>query len=156
MAAEAICLKQRSAFMHICVIGTGYVGLVSGACFAEFGMQVTCVDNIAEKIANLQEGLLPIHEPGLQELVDKGLREGRLSFTTDVAKAIEQALTIFIAVGTPAGENGATDMRYIDEVADNIGRHMNGYKVVATKSTVPVGTAKRITALIQAAQPEPV
>jgi UDPglucose 6-dehydrogenase len=142
--------------MHICVIGTGYVGLVTGACFAEFGMQVTCVDNVTAKIADLQEGILSIHEPGLQELVNKGLREGRLSFTTDVAKAIEQALVIFIAVGTPAGENGATDMRYIDEVADDIGRHMNGYKVVATKSTVPVGTAKRITALIQAAQPEPV
>jgi len=142
--------------MHICVIGTGYVGLVTGACFAEFGMQVTCVDNVTAKIADLQEGILSIHEPGLQELVNKGLREGRLSFTTDVAKAIEQALVIFIAVGTPAGENGATDMRYIDEVADDIGRHMNGYKVIATKSTVPVGTAKRITALIQAAQPEPV
>jgi len=142
--------------MHICVIGTGYVGLVTGACFAEFGMQVTCVDNVTTKIADLQEGILSIHEPGLQELVNKGLREGRLSFTTDVAKAIEQALVIFIAVGTPAGENGATDMRYIDEVADDIGRHMNGYKVIATKSTVPVGTAKRITALIQAAQPEPV
>ena len=142
--------------MHICVIGTGYVGLVTGACFAEFGMQVTCVDNVTAKIADLQEGILSIHEPGLQELVNKGLREDRLSFTTDVAKAIEQALVVFIAVGTPAGENGATDMRYIDEVADDIGRHMNGYKVIATKSTVPVGTAKRITALIQAAQPEPV
>ena len=142
--------------MHICVIGTGYVGLVTGACFAEFGMQVTCVDNVTAKIADLQEGILSIHEPGLQELVNKGLREGRLSFTTDVAKAIEQALVVFIAVGTPASENGATDMRYIDEVANDIGRHMNGYKVIATKSTVPVGTAKRITALIQAAQPEPV
>jgi UDPglucose 6-dehydrogenase len=142
--------------MHICVIGTGYVGLVTGACFAEFGMQVTCVDNVTAKIADLQEGILSIHEPGLQELVNKGLRDGRLSFTTDVAKAIEQALVIFIAVGTPAGENGATDMRYIEEVANDIGRHMNGYKVIATKSTVPVGTAKRIMALIQAAQPEPV
>jgi UDPglucose 6-dehydrogenase len=142
--------------MHICVIGTGYVGLVTGACFAEFGMQVTCVDNVTAKIADLQEGILSIHEPGLQELVNKGLRESLLSFTTDVAKAIEQALVIFIAVGTPAGENGATDMRYIDEVANDIGRHMNGYKVIATKSTVPVGTAKRIAALIQAAQPEPV
>ena len=142
--------------MHICVIGTGYVGLVTGACFAEFGMQVTCVDNVTAKIADLQEGVLSIHEPGLQELVNKGLREGRLSFTTDTAKAVEQALVIFIAVGTPAGENGATDMRYIDEVANDIGRYMNGYKVIATKSTVPVGTAKRITALIQAAQPEPV
>jgi UDPglucose 6-dehydrogenase len=142
--------------MHICVIGTGYVGLVTGACFAEFGMQVTCVDNVTAKIADLQEGILSIHEPGLQELVNKGLRESLLSFTTDVAKAIEQALVIFIAVGTPAGENGATDMRYIDEVANDIGRHMNGYKVIATKSTVPVGTAKRIATLIQAAQPEPV
>jgi UDPglucose 6-dehydrogenase len=142
--------------MHICVIGTGYVGLVTGACFAEFGMQVTCVDNVTAKIADLQEGILSIHEPGLRELVNKGLRDGRLSFTTDVAKAIEQALVIFIAVGTPAGENGATDMRYIEEVANDIGRHMNGYKVIATKSTVPVGTAKRIMALIQAAQPEPV
>ena len=141
--------------MHICVIGTGYVGLVSGACFAEFGMQVTCVDNVAEKIADLEEGILPIHEPGLQELVNKGIREGRLNFTTDVVKAIEQALVIFIAVGTPAGENGATDLRYVDEVADTIGRHMQDYKVIATKSTVPVGTAKRITAHIQAAQPIP-
>jgi UDPglucose 6-dehydrogenase len=142
--------------MHICVIGTGYVGLVSGSCFAEFGMQVTCVDNIAEKIADLEEGILPIHEPGLQELVNKGIREGRLGFTTDVVKAIEQALVIFIAVGTPAGENGATDLRYVDEVADTIGRHMQDYKVIATKSTVPVGTAKRIQARVKAAQPVPV
>ena len=142
--------------MHICVIGTGYVGLVTGACFAEFGMQVTCVDNVTAKIADLQEGILSIHEPSLKELVNKGLREGRLSFTTDTAKAIEQALVIFIAVGTPAGENGATDMRYVDEVADDIGRYMNGYKVIATKSTVPVGTAKRITKIIQTAQLEPV
>lgn len=142
--------------MHICVIGTGYVGLVSGACFAEFGMQVTCYDIDAEKIANLQEGILPIHEPGLQELVDKGIREGYLGFTTDEAKAIEQAFAIFIAVGTPAGENGATDMRYVDEVSDTIGRHMRDYKVIATKSTVPVGTAKRIRARIEAIQTEPV
>jgi UDPglucose 6-dehydrogenase len=141
--------------MHVCVIGTGYVGLVSGSCFAEFGMQVTCVDNIAKKIADLEEGILPIHEPGLQELVNKGIREGRLNFTTDVVKAIEQALVIFIAVGTPAGENGATDLRYVDEVADTIGRHMQDYKVIATKSTVPVGTAKRIQARIKAAQPVP-
>lgn len=142
--------------MHICVIGTGYVGLVSGACLAEFGMRVACVDNVAAKIADLQEGRLPIHEPGLQELVNKGLREGCLSFTTDAAKAIEESLAIFIAVGTPAGENGATDLRYVDEVADTIGRCMSDYKVIATKSTVPVGTAKRIRERIQAAQPEPV
>src|SRR5919109_2589553 len=127
--------------MHISVIGTGYVGLVTGACFAEFGVQVACVDNVAAKIAALQEGQLPIHEPGLQEMVTKNLREGRLTFTTDIAKAIEQALVIFIAVGTPSNSNGAADLRYIDEVADAIGRHMRDYKVIATKSTVPVGTA---------------
>jgi UDPglucose 6-dehydrogenase len=142
--------------VHISVIGTGYVGLVSGACFAEFGVQVACVDKVAEKIAELQEGRLSMHEPGLQELVDRGLREGRLTFTTDIAKAIEQALVIFIAVGTPAGANGAADLRYVDEVADTIGRHMHEYKVIATKSTVPVGTAVRIKERIQAAQTKPV
>ncbi len=142
--------------MHLCVIGTGYVGLVSGACLAEFGMQVTCVDNVVEKIADLQEGKLSIHEPRLQELVNKGLRAGQLSFTTEVAKAIEQALVIFIAVGTPAETNGATNLRYVDEVADAIGRYMRDYKVVATKSTVPVGTAQRIKERIAAAQPEPI
>jgi UDPglucose 6-dehydrogenase len=142
--------------MHISVIGTGYVGLVTGACFAEFGVQVVCVDNVAAKIAALQEGQLPIHEPGLQELVTKNLRDGRLSFTTDIAKAIEQALVIFIAVGTPSGMDGATDLRYIDEVADTIGRYMRDYKVIVTKSTVPVGTAYRIKERILAAQTEPV
>jgi UDPglucose 6-dehydrogenase len=142
--------------MHICVIGTGYVGLVTGACFAEFGVQVACVDNVASKIALLQDGQLPFHEPGLHELVNKNLREGRLTFTTDVTKAIEQALVIFIAVGTPARGDGATDLRYIDEVADTIGRCMRDYKVVATKSTVPVGTARRIRERIEAAQAEPI
>jgi UDPglucose 6-dehydrogenase len=142
--------------MHICVIGTGYVGLVTGACFAEFGVQVACVDNVANKIAMLQEGRIPIYEPGLQELVSKNLREGRLTFTTDVAKAIEEALVIFIAVGTPSGMDGSTNLDYIDEVADTIGHYMQDYKVVATKSTVPVGTASRIKARIQAAQTQPV
>lgn len=142
--------------MHVCVIGTGYVGLVTGACFAEFGVQVTCVDNVAAKIVMLQEGHLPLHEPGLHELVNKNLREGRLSFTTDVEKAIEQALVIFIAVGTPSGANGATDLRYIDDVADTIGRCMRDYKVIATKSTVPVGTAERIKGRILKAQDTPV
>lgn len=142
--------------MHICVIGTGYVGLVTGACFAEFGVQVACVDNVASKITMLQEGQLPIHEPGLHELVNKNLREGRLTFTTDITKAIEQALVIFIAVGTPARADGATDLRYIDEVAEAIGRHMRDYKVVATKSTVPVGTASRIRQRIAEAQAEPI
>ena len=104
----------------------------------------------------LQEGQLPIHEPGLHELVNKNLREGRLTFTTDITKAIEQALVIFIAVGTPACADGATDLRYIDEVADSIGRCMREYKVIATKSTVPVGTARRIKERVQAAQAEPI
>ena len=130
--------------MHICVIGTGYVGLVTGACFAEFGVQVACVDNVVSKIAMLQEGQIPIHEPGLHELVNKNLREGRLTFTTDITKAIEQALVIFIAVGTPARDDGATDLRYIDEVADSIGRCMRDYKVVATKSTVGEGLGGRM------------
>ena len=142
--------------MHISVIGTGYVGLVTGACFAEFGVQVICVDNDAGKIDALLEGNLPIHEPGLQELVARNYREGRLNFTTDIAKAVEQALVIFIAVGTPAGEQGETDLRYIDEVADTIGRYLQDYKVIATKSTVPVGTAARIKKRIQDAQTEPV
>ncbi len=142
--------------MHISVIGTGYVGLVTGACFAEFGVQVICVDNDVAKIAGLQEGKLSIHEPGLQELVTRNQREGRLTFTTDIAKAVEQALVIFIAVGTPAGEDGATDLQYIDEVSATIGRHMRDYKVIATKSTVPVGTATRIKEHVQAAQTESV
>jgi UDPglucose 6-dehydrogenase len=142
--------------MHVSVVGTGYVGLVTGACFAEFGMQVVCVDNDADKIAALLEGHLPIHEPGLQELVARNYREGRLDFTTDIAKAVEQALVIFIAVGTPAGADGGTDLRYVDEVADTIGRHLQDYKVIATKSTVPVGTAARIKKRIQAAQTEPI
>ena len=142
--------------MYICVIGTGYVGLVTGACFAEFGMQVTCVDNVASKIQDLQEGRIPIHEPGLHELVARNQREGRLAFTIDIAKAIEQGLVIFIAVGTPAGTDGGTDLRYIDEVADTIGRHMRDYKVIATKSTVPVGTAVRIKERIQARRTEPI
>ncbi|GIX46280.1 MAG: UDP-glucose 6-dehydrogenase [Candidatus Tectimicrobiota bacterium] len=142
--------------MHISVIGTGYVGLVTGACFAEFGMYVTCVDNVEEKIAELQEGRVSIHEPGLPELVAKNLREGRLSFTTDAAKAIEQSLVVFIAVGTPARADGAADLRYIDEVADTIGQCMQDYKVIATKSTVPVGTAMRIKERIRAVQRQPV
>jgi UDPglucose 6-dehydrogenase len=141
--------------MHISVVGTGYVGLVTGACFAEFGVQVVCVDNDADKIDALLEGHLPIHEPGLQELVARNHREGRLNFTTDIAKAVEQALVIFIAVGTPAGAQGETDLRYIDEVADTIGRHLQDYKVIATKSTVPVGTAARIKKRIRAVQTEP-
>lgn len=135
--------------MNICVIGTGYVGLVTGSCFAEFGLNVTCVDNDEQKIALLQKGTPPIFEPGLEEMVKRNLREGRLVFTTEIDKAVEKSLVIFIAVGTPPKKDGSVDMTYIDEVARKIGENLNGYKVIATKSTVPVGTGERIRKVIQ-------
>ncbi len=135
--------------MNICVIGTGYVGLVTGSCFAEFGLNVTCVDNDEQKIALLQKGTSPIFEPGLEEMVKRNLREGRLVFTREIDKAVEKSLVIFIAVGTPPKKDGSVDMTYIDEVARKIGENLNGYKVIATKSTVPVGTGERIRKVIQ-------
>jgi UDPglucose 6-dehydrogenase len=135
--------------MNICVIGTGYVGLVTGTCFAEFGLHVTCVDNDREKIALLSRGISPIFEPGLEEMIKKNLREGRLVFTTEIDKAVENSLVIFIAVGTPPKKDGSVDMTYIDEVAKSIGENLNGYKVIVTKSTVPVGTGERIKKVIQ-------
>ncbi len=135
--------------MNICVIGTGYVGLVTGSCFAEFGLNVTCVDNDEQKIALLQKGTSPIFEPGLEEMLKRNLREGRLVFTTEIDKAVEKSLVIFIAVGTPPKKDGSVDMTYIDEVARKIGENLNGYKVIATKSTVPVGTGERIRKVIQ-------
>lgn len=140
--------------MNICVIGTGYVGLVTGACFAEFGVNVICVDQDASKVARLQNGEVPIYEPGLSELVQKGLREGRLSFTTDIAHGIEQALVLFIAVGTPPRGDGSADLSAVETVAETIARHMNGYKVVVTKSTVPVGTGERLRTIIGRSQTE--
>ncbi|MBU1205856.1 MAG: UDP-glucose/GDP-mannose dehydrogenase family protein [Proteobacteria bacterium] len=135
--------------MNICVIGTGYVGLVTGTCFAEFGLNVTCVDNDEQKIALLQKGTSPIFEPGLEEMVKRNLREGRLVFTTEIDKAVEKSLVIFIAVGTPPKKDGSVDMTYIDEVARKIGENLNGYKVIATKSTVPIGTGERIRKVAQ-------
>jgi len=135
--------------MNICVVGSGYVGLVTGTCFAEFGINVTCVDNDSEKIASLQSGQIPIFEPGLEELVNKNLKEGRLSFTTDVEKSVEQSLVIFIAVGTPPDDQGGADLQYVQEVAAAIGQNLNGYKVVVTKSTVPVGTGHLIEKTIR-------
>ncbi len=142
--------------MNIAVIGMGYVGLVTGACFAEFGVRVTCVDKEAARIGMLREGRLPLFEPGLEELVRKNLKEGRLHFTTDVAEAVDQSLVIFIAVGTPAAEDGGADLRYVEEVARVIAEHMNGYKVIVTKSTVPVGTGERLRAIIGRSQREKV
>lgn len=130
--------------MHIAVIGTGYVGLVSGACFAEFGNSVICVDSDVEKIAKLKDGKMPIYEPGLEALVAKNVREGRLEFTSDITSAIERSLVVMLAVGTPASKDGSADMQYVDAVAEEIAHALNGYKVIVTKSTVPVGAAGRI------------
>ncbi len=130
--------------MHICVVGTGYVGLVTGACLADFGMDVTCVDKDERKINMLLGGEMPIYEPGLDALVDKNARAGRLHFTTDLNPAIRRALAIFIAVGTPSKADGSADLSYVIEVAESIADNLDGYKVVITKSTVPTGTGQLI------------
>lgn len=134
--------------MHIAVIGTGYVGLVTGACFADFGMRVTCVDKDEKKIASINAGKMPIYEPGLDALVAKNVREGRLEFSTDVRGTVDRSLVVFLAVGTPPSGDGSADMSQIDEVAFEIARALNGYKVIVTKSTVPVGAAARIKKII--------
>ncbi|MET0648036.1 MAG: UDP-glucose/GDP-mannose dehydrogenase family protein [Pyrinomonadaceae bacterium] len=135
--------------MHIAVIGTGYVGLVTGTCFAEFGTSVTCVDVDADKIERLKRGEMPIYEPGLDQLVAKNAQAGRLHFTTDIKAAVEQSLVIFLAVGTPPREDGSADLSYIEGAARDVARHMNGYKVFVTKSTVPVGTGERLRRLVR-------
>ncbi|HEU4402969.1 MAG TPA: UDP-glucose/GDP-mannose dehydrogenase family protein [Candidatus Polarisedimenticolia bacterium] len=138
--------------MNIAVVGTGYVGLVTGACFAEFGVNVLGVDKDPEKIAALQKGKVPFFEPGLEEMVARNMREGRLSFTTDIRTAVEKSLVLIIAVGTPPGDGGAADLSFVREVAQSIARHINGYKVVVTKSTVPMGTGAMIRRLIEEGQ----
>jgi UDPglucose 6-dehydrogenase len=138
--------------MHIAVIGSGYVGLVTGACFAEFGVDVTCVDVDSEKIARLLEGIVPIYEPGLEQLVTKNVQAGRLHFTTDIKQAVEQSLVIFLAVGTPPKEDGSADLRFVEAATRSIAEHMNGYKVIVTKSTVPIGTGERLRTLIRSHQ----
>jgi UDPglucose 6-dehydrogenase len=135
--------------MHIAVIGTGYVGLVTGACFADFGMRVTCVDKDEAKIASIKAGQMPIYEPGLDALVAKNVREGRLDFSTDLRSTVAQSLVVFLAVGTPPSGDGSADMSQIDEVAFEIAKALNGYKVIVTKSTVPVGAASRIKKIIE-------
>jgi UDPglucose 6-dehydrogenase len=134
--------------MHIAVIGTGYVGLVTGSCFADFGMRVTCVDKDEKKIESINAGKMPIFEPGLDALVAKNVREGRLEFSTDVRGTVDRSLVVFLAVGTPPSGDGSADMSQIDEVAYEIARSLNGYKVIVTKSTVPVGAAARIKKII--------
>jgi UDPglucose 6-dehydrogenase len=142
--------------MNICIIGTGYVGLVTGACLAEFGMNLICVDNDQQKIELLQQGKISIHEPGLEDLVLKNMREGRLSFSTSIRDGVASSLVIFIAVGTPSKDDGSADLRAVEEVAKEIAQSMNGYKVVVVKSTVPVGTCRRLQQLIRDHQTQPI
>jgi UDPglucose 6-dehydrogenase len=140
--------------MHITMIGAGYVGLVSGACFAEFGSTVTCVDTNAEKIERLRRGEMPIYEPGLDDLVAKGLRSERLRFTTDLAAAVAEADAVFLAVGTPSRRgDGHADLRFVEAAAIDVARALTGYTVIVTKSTVPVGTGRRVAELVREANP---
>ncbi len=141
--------------MNICMIGTGYVGLVTGACLAEFGMNLICVDNDIQKIDLLKQGKITIYEPGLDNLVAKSTREGRLRFSSSIEEGVKSSPVIFIAVGTPPREDGSADLRFVEEVAKEIARWMDGYKVVVMKSTVPVGTARWLKELIQKHQPQP-
>jgi UDPglucose 6-dehydrogenase len=136
--------------MHVAVIGSGYVGLVAGACLAETGNDVTCVDVDPEKIARLQRNEVPIYEPGLEPMVKRNQEEGRLTFTTDIGEAVRSSRVIFIAVGTPPGEDGSADLTHVLAVARQVGRHMNEPKIVVTKSTVPVGTAEKVRAAVKA------
>jgi UDPglucose 6-dehydrogenase len=135
--------------MNIAVVGTGYVGLVTGACFSEFGNHVVCVDNDAAKIAMLERNEMPIYEPGLDALVERNVKAGRLSFTTDLKTAVERALVVFIAVGTPQGNDGRADLSFVRDVARAVAENLNAYKVVVTKSTVPAGTGTTVREIIE-------
>ena len=135
--------------MKIAIVGTGYVGLVSGTCFAEMGTEVFCVDVNAEKIANLNQGILPIYEPGLEEMVLRNKAAGRLHFLTDLSACLNEVEMVFSAVGTPPDEDGSADLRYVLEVARTVGRFMEKHLLIVTKSTVPVGTARKVRETIQ-------
>lgn len=135
--------------MKIAIVGTGYVGLVSGACFAEMGLDITCVDIDRKKIDALNNGVIPIYEPGLEALVQRNVRAGRLHFTTDLTECLDHVEVVFSAVGTPPDEDGSADLKYVLEVARTFGRHIKKYTVLVTKSTVPVGTARKVKAVIE-------
>ena len=135
--------------MKIAIVGTGYVGLVSGSCFAEMGLDITCVDIDAEKIEGLNAGVIPIYEPGLEELVRRNVEAGRLHFTTDLTECLPHVEVVFSAVGTPPDEDGSADLKYVLDVARTFGRHIRKYTVLVTKSTVPVGTAQKVRAVIE-------
>jgi UDPglucose 6-dehydrogenase len=142
--------------VNIGVIGTGYVGLVTGTCLAEFGMNLTCVDNDAAKIKNLNNGRIPIYEPGLENLIRRNVAQGRLRFTTELKDVVTTSLVIFVTVGTPPNQDGSSDLRHVESVAQGIARHMNGYKVVVLKSTVPIGTSRRVKEIIRSHQKQPI
>jgi UDPglucose 6-dehydrogenase len=133
----------------IAVVGTGYVGLVTGACLSDFGLDIICVDNNEKKIEDLNRGIIPIYEPGLEPVVIRNVEDGRLMFSSDIKNAIESCDVIFIAVGTPAAEDGSADLRYVEEVARSVGKYANGYKVIVDKSTVPIGTGQKVKSWIQ-------
>lgn len=135
--------------MNIAIVGTGYVGLVSGACFSEMGINVTCVDIDEKKIQKLKDGIMPIYEPGLDELVERNVKAGRLRFTTELISCLDDVEIVFSAVGTPPDEDGSADLKYVIEVARTVGRNINKHIVLVTKSTVPVGTAKKVRTAIQ-------
>ena len=137
--------------MKIAVIGTGYVGLVTGTCLAEVGIDVTCTDIDANKIEGLKKGVMPIYEPGLETLVVKNYEKGKLNFSTSLKESIKDSDVAFIAVGTPPDEDGSADLKYVLAVASEIGQHMNNYGVLVTKSTVPVGTAEKVRHAVQEA-----
>ncbi|MEI6126745.1 MAG: nucleotide sugar dehydrogenase, partial [Pseudomonadota bacterium] len=134
--------------MNIAIVGTGYVGLVSGTCFAETGNDVICVDNNPDKIAALNQGIVPIYEPGLDELIKRNVKEGRLSFSTDLQDAVQKSLFVFICVGTPPQKDGSADLSSVWAVADEIAGSLNSYKIIVTKSTVPVGTTDHVREII--------